>query len=545
MKNNSLQSLLESADPYTSLKSDAEKLATKWERTGLLKYLAKEHKSNMALILENQAKQLVVEQSSTGGGTAGAAFTAGTGEQWAGISLPLVRKIFGGLASKEFVSVQPLKQPAGLVFFLDFQYGNTKGPVTAGDSIYGDRGGNTPFGNTDTGGTYGVGKFAYTTNHTASSLTATTSSAATWADGNFDGNFSASLAAGEYTLVTIPTASLNANFDQNAIRSFSLTTGSIVGDIQTSAWTTYSGGATIQFVVTGSKVPVGPTSTVSVAYSLQPIDSSRGDFEDGNNTLNGENTPITIPEINIQMSSSPITVKTKKLKAVWTPEFTQDLNAYQNLNAESEVTSVISDYITLEIDLEILEMLFQNASAGTEYWSAVNNAGINGAATAFSETLGFYNSQGQWFQTIGTKIQKLSNKIYQKTLRSGANFLVCAPALGTVLEAIPGFASTGDGDVSKQTYAFGIAKGGTLSGGAIKIYKNPHQTESQCLLGFRGSQFLESGAVFAPYIPLIMTPLVYDPDTYTPSKGLLTRFGKKMLRPEFYGILKVAGLNTL
>ena len=544
MKQNSLQQLLESANPYTSLKNDAEKLALKWERTGLLKYLDKENKSNMALILENQAKQLVVEQSSTGGGVAGAAFTAGTGEQWAGISLPLVRKIFGGMASKEFVSVQPLKQPAGLVFFLDFQYGTTKPPFTSGNSIYGDRGGNTPFGNTNTGGVYGVGRFAYTTNDTASVGTATTSSAAaTWADGNFDGNYSASLAAGQYEIVTFPTSSLSANFDANAVRSFSLVTGSITGDIQVSAWTSISG-ANLRFIVSGSQVPV-QGSDVTVTYTLQPIDSSRGDFEDGNNTLNADNTPITIPQINIQMSSSPIAVKTKKLKAVWTPEFTQDLNAYQNLNAESEVTSVISDYITLEIDLEMIEMLFQNASAGTEYWSAVNNAGINAGATGFTETLGFYNSQGQWFQTIGTKIQKLSNSIYQKTLRGGANFLVCAPALGTVLEAIPGFASTGDGDVSKQTYAFGIAKGGTLSGGSLKIYKNPHQLESQALLGFRGSQFLESGAVFAPYIPLIMTPLVYDPDTYTPSKGLLTRFGKKMLRPEFYGILKVAGLNTL
>jgi len=190
-------------------------------------------------------------------------------------------------------------------------------------------------------------------------------------------------------------------------------------------------------------------------------------------------------------------------------------------------------------------MLIQNASAGTEYWSAVNNQAINGAASAFSENLGFYNSQGQWFQTLGTKIQKLSNIIHQKTLRGGANFMVLSPSVSTIIESIPGFAGDVDGDVEKSTYAFGVQKVGALGGGKIKVYKNPYMTANEILLGFRGSQFLETGAVFAPYIPLIMTPLVYDPDTFTPRKGLLTRYAKKMVRPEFYGKIQIAGLNTL
>jgi len=535
-----LQSLLESANPYTSVQNDAARLASKWEKTGLLDKLTNESKGNMAMILESQAKQLVIESSQTGGGIAGASFTAGVGEQWAGVALPLVRKIFGQISCKEFLSVQPLKQPAGLAFFLDFQYGNTKSHFTAGQSLYGDQGGNAPFGNTNTGGFYGAGRFGYTTNVTSSAATATVVGTSTWADLNFNGNYSASFAT--YKTVTVPTSSL-PNFDANAVRAFGLSTGSISGEIQVNEFTKLSGG-TVQFIISGSVVPV-TASIVNVDYSLQPVDNSRGDYEDKNDTLNGNNSPIVIPEINIQMRSTSITVKTKKLKAVWTPEFTQDLNAYQNADAEAEVTSVISEYISLEIDLELLEMLMTNANAGTEYWSAVNNAGINGTNTGFTENLGFYNSQGQWFQTLGTKIQKLSNKIHQKTLRNGANFLVCSPDVGTILESIPGFASDSDGDVSKQSYAFGITKGGSLSGGRLKVYKNPYMTENQILLGFRGAQFLESGAVFAPYIPLIMTPLVYDPDTYTPSKGLLTRFGKKMLRPEFYGIIKVAGLNTL
>jgi len=242
------------------------------------------------------------------------------------------------------------------------------------------------------------------------------------------------------------------------------------------------------------------------------------------------------------MKSSAIVAKTRKLKAVWTPEFAQDLNAYHALDAEAELTSILSEYISLEIDLEILEMLIQNASAGNLIWSAVNNRSITEAG-AISD-LGFYNSQGQWFQTLGTKIQKLSNVIHQKTLRGGANFLVCSPAVGTIMESIPGFAADTDGDASKATYAFGVQKVGSLNG-RYKVYKNPYMTENTILLGFRGAQFLETGAVFAPYIPLIMTPLIYDPETFTPRKGLLTRYAKKMVRPEFYGTIQVNGLNSL
>ena len=540
----SLQSLLESANPYHSVQGDAARLASKWEKTGLLEGMSGTHKNNMSIILENQAKQLVVESSQTGGGTASTGtFTAGVGEQWAGVALPLVRKVFGQIAAKEFVSVQPMNLPSGLVFYLDFQYGNTKAPFAAGDSLYGATGGNEPFGNTNSGGFYGAGRFGYSINNTASVVAATTASA-DWSDMNFDSDFSASVVAGDYNTVSVALSGL-ANYDAEGVRAFTLTTGSISGAINLPQFTKVVG-SNLVFIVSGSQAPV-QSSSVTVAFQLQPTDRYRGDFEDGNAGLNSLNSAsISIPEINVQMKSSAIVAKTRKLKAVWTPEFAQDLNAYHALDAEAELTSILSEYISLEIDLEILDMLIDSAAAGTEVWSAVNNRSIvdNGSNGTISD-LGFYNSQGQWFQTLGTKIQKLSNIIHQKTLRGGANFMVLSPAVSTIIESIPGFAGDVDGDVEKSTYAFGVQKIGALGGGRIKVYKNPYMLENQILLGFRGTQFLESGAVFAPYIPLIMTPLVYDPDTFTPRKGLLTRYAKKMVRPEFYGLIKVNGLNTL
>ena len=537
-----INTLLESANPYQSQMSDAKRLAQKWEKTGLLEGLDNTHKSNMSMLLENQAKQLVVESSQTGGGTSSTGtFTAGVGEQWAGVALPLVRKVFGQIAAKEFVSVQPMNLPSGLVFYLDFQYGTSKQPYTAGSSVYGATGGNTPFGNTNTGGFYGAGRFTYSINNTSSAVTGVTSSA-TWADLNFDSTYSASAAASGYKKVAVTRAQL-ANLDVEGVRGFVITGSALTAAENLPAFTTVDA-TNVTFIVSGSDV--GNGQTFKVEYQLQPTDQYRGDFEDQNTALNGNNNPISIPEINVQMKSSAIVAKTRKLKAVWTPEFAQDLNAYHALDAEAELTSILSEHISLEIDLEILDMLLTSAGAGTEKWSAVSNQFINNAGTAFDgkgvADGGYYNSQGQWFQTLGTKIQKLSNIIHQKTLRGGANFLVCSPSVGTILESIPGFAADTDGN--KMEFAAGVQKVGAINN-RYTVYKNPYMKENVILMGYRGAQFLESGAVFSPYVPLIMTPLVYDPKNFTPRKGVMTRYAKKVVRPEFYGKVYVKGLETL
>ena len=555
----SLNSLLESANPYSSLQSDAARLAGKWEKTGLLEGMKGSHKNNMGMILENQAKQLVVESSQTSGGTGnGGTFQSQTatnvGGQWAGVALPLVRKVFGQIAAQEFVSVQPMNLPSGLVFFLDFQYGSNKSPFALGSSLYGDKtAAEQPFGNTNAGGLYGSGRFGYSIQNTQSLNITSTAANTTWDQVNFNSDFSASVVAGLYQTISVPAADL-AFADLEAVKGFQLfsgsltdtvpvgTPGSIITGSQVSEFTTYDG-TNVNFVILDSAFTL--YTDVSVNYQIQPTDNNRGDFEAGNPNPNAENVAQVIPEINIQMQSSAIVAKTRKLKAVWTPEFAQDLNAYHALDAEAELTSILSEYISLEIDLEILSMLIEGAAAGTENWSAVNNQAITGTGAGIVQSdLGFYNSQGQWFQTLGTKIQKLSNIIHQKTLRGGANFMVVSPTVATILESIPGFAADTDGDAAKGSYAFGVQKVGALNS-RQKVYKNPYMTANTILLGYRGTQFLESGAVFAPYIPLIMTPLVYDPETFVPRKGLLTRYAKKMVRPEFYGIINVSGLDTL
>ena len=521
-----VQSLLESANPFQDRQAEAGKLVGKWDKTGLLKNLKSEYdRNNMAVILENQAKALVQEANITGGTTS---MSGGAGENWAGVALPLVRRIFGEIVAKEFVSVQPMSLPSGLVFYLDFKYASG---ANSGNSVYGNQADNHPnVKNLDVaGGLYGSGKFGYSVN-TQTATAASVTGSATLADFNYNTAASSSVAAaGAVKTVLFPTSSISG-FDAAGIKSFTVT-GSGVTDANVLQEFTAISGANLKFVIAGGVAAVNGNYTIS--YSKQPTVDARGDFEDTTGTL-------SIPSIDIKLKSEAIVAKTRKLKAQWTPEFSQDLNAYHSVDAESEVTSMLSNYIAMEVDLELLGMLSENA-ATTGYWSAINNEAWNGSSFA-ALTSGYYNTQGEWFQTLGTVLQQVSNKIHQKTLRGGANFLVVSPAIATVLESIPGFATDGDGE--KSEFGFGIQKVGSLNS-RYKVYKNPYLTSNQILMGYKGSQFLETGAVYAPYIPLIMTPLVYDPETFTPRKGLMTRYAKKMVRPEFYGKVLVKGLETL
>jgi len=525
-----INNLLESSNNYKSMQQDAARLAEKWQASGLLEGIADErHASNMAVILENQAKQIVAEANNVGTSTAN--FTAGGGEQWAGVALPLVRKVFAQIVAQDFVSVQPMNLPSGLVFYLDFKYGTATNGRNDGENLYGNVSSASVKMGVDvdpSGGLYGAGQFGYSINQATGTVAAATVAAATLADVDYD----QSIDTGSYETVKVALSSI-PGYDTLGIRAFGLTSGSVALYPEF----TKIDGSDLKFVqsTTGG---VNNGDNVQVTYHKQPVDNDRGDFEADSTAA--VDTSITIPEIDVKLASEAIVAKTRKLKAQWTPEFAQDLNAYHSIDAEAELTSLLSEYISMEIDLEILDMLISDART-TEKWSAENNKVWDGS-TWTTSTSDFYNTQGQWFQTLGTKIQKVSNKIHQKTLRGGANFLVCSPNVATILESIPGYAAATDGD--QQEFNMGVQRVGSLAN-RFKVYKNPYMTENTILLGFRGSQFLETGAVYAPYVPLMMTPLVYDPETFTPRKGLMTRYAKKMIRPEFYGKIFISDIAQI
>lgn len=540
-----INSILNGRNPQEVLLEETRKLVSKWEPTGLLKGLKNETEiRGMAVLLENQARQLIKESSRiSGDGT----------EEWSGVALPLVRRIFGEIAAKEFVSVQPMNLPSGLVFFLDFRYGSGTQPgFKFQHSIFGgDTGSNGQaglFGRTNdvNGGLYGAGRFGYTINDLSIASVATVTSAS-WADVNYvDGPLSASVAAGqELKKISVR---MPLNIDPQGARAFEFWSGSSVANYYpeyTAVATSGSAGYTVTFIVSssalayaGANAPADGPALINgtVKYHIQPTADSRGDFEDL--SYSGSYAKLDIPEIDIVLKSEPIVAKTRKLKAVWTPELTQDLNAYHSIDAEAELTSMLSEYVSMEIDLEILDMLIQNAST-TEVWSARVGYEFDSTTKTFVQTA--VNNQAYtkstWYQTLGIKIGKVSNQIHQKTLRGGANFMVVSPDVATILESIPGFMVDTDGD--KMQFAMGVTKAGSFAN-RYTVYKNPYLTSNVILLGFKGGSFLESGAVYSPYVPLIMTPVIYDFDNFTPRKGVMTRYAKKMIRPEFYGRVLVA-----
>ena len=557
---NTVNNLLEGSSPYQVLSEQSAKLAGKWEKSGLLEGIdSSTEKNNMSMLLENQAKQLVNEANTTG---TGASFSAGNSEAWAGVALPLVRRVFGEIVAKDLISVQPMNLPAGLIFYLDFQYGGAGNFKSADESLYGATSDlKRTDGNFDKG-LYGAGEYGFSQTGSTLYHTATASVATFGGILNMDTEFSASHAgnfgsAAATDLVRIYGISRDAftNEDLEGIRSFQLTSESLNSGFTTfPQFTRYNESTnTIEFVVSGAAAATATNVTCSYFVGPDNLDD-RGDFEDafpaaGSGTVSTQ----AIPEINVQLRSDTVAAKTRKLKAQWTPEFAQDLNAYHSIDAEAELTSILSEYISMEIDLELLDMLIRNADT-VEGWSATvakdvvassNNTEGGGTNPTFTTSIndaGVYYTKMSWFQTLGIKLQKVSNLIHQKTLRGGANWMVVSPKVSTILESIPGFSADSAGDSDK--YNMGVQKIGAINN-RYTVYKNPYMTENVILMGYKGSQFLETGAVFAPYIPLIMTPLVYDPTSFTPRKGIMTRYAKKMVRPDFYGKVYISDLNDM
>ena len=512
---------------------EVKPLISKWSKTGLMEGLNNNEKSTVAVLLENQAKQLIKEGSVSMAGNTGGGF-----EQYHGVALPLVRRIFAEISAKEFVSVQPMNLPSGLVFYLDFKYGTNKKPFGYAPTVGSQTGtlqGITSASGNPTDGLYGAGRFGYSSNTLTSATFSLVAGTNTSALADFNGDTEFTIAAKKVTLTNF--FANNVKADKNAARSFAPISGSTALTAGTDYFPAYTKVSGDDLVLILAQAAAGVTA---VNYTIQPTNDNRQDFE----TVSSRDvdTDLSIPEIELQMRSIPVTAKTRKLKASWTPEFAQDLNAYHSIDAEAELTAMLSEYVSMEIDLEILDMLI-NAAPSTEYWSAENNTVWNG--TAFTSSTNFQGNayiQGTWFATLGTKLQKVSNQIHAKTLRGGANFLVCSPAVATILESIPGYAADGDG--TKMKFAMGVQKVGALTS-RYQVYKNPYMQENTVLMGFRGSQFLETGAVYAPYIPLMLTPLVYDPKNFIPRRGVMTRYAKVVTRPEFYGKVYVGGLGSL
>ena len=260
-----------------------------------------------------------------------------------------------------------------------------------------------------------------------------------------------------------------------------------------------------------------------------------------------------IPEIDIKIESIAVTAQTRKLRARWSPELAQDLNAYHSLDAEVELTQILSEQIALELDREILNDLVTGAKTNF-FWSRSPGNFVNkrsGLAVSRGSTLrpgpAFTGTVREWYETLVETIIDVANEIHRLTLRGSANFVVVSPEVATIFEASvlyrPSYSIDGDGQVGAPM-TLGAEKVGTLSN-RFTVYKDPYFPRNKILVGFKGGSYLETGYVYAPYVPLIVTPTIFAPEDFTPRKGVMTRYGKKMVRSDFYGTVTVMDLNII
>ena len=253
-----------------------------------------------------------------------------------------------------------------------------------------------------------------------------------------------------------------------------------------------------------------------------------------------------IPEIDIKVEAVPVVATTRKLRARWSPELAQDLNAYHSLDAEVELTQILSEQIALEIDREILNDLLTQATAANYYWSRSPGEFVNKVSGASVTGPEFRGTVREWYETLTETIIDVANQIHRKTLRGSANFIVVGPDVATILESSvmykPVYTLDGAGQVGGMT--IGAEKVGSLSN-RFTVYKDPYFPRNKVLVGFKGGSYLESGYVYAPYVPLIVTPTIFAPEDFTPRKGVMTRYGKKMVRADFFGTVTCLNMNVI
>jgi hypothetical protein len=268
----------------------------------------------------------------------------------------------------------------------------------------------------------------------------------------------------------------------------------------------------------------------------------------------GSSPTPAIPEIDIKIEAISITATTRKLRARWSPELAQDLNAYHSMDAEVELTSILSENIALEIDREILNDLVTQANGANYYWSRAPGKFVNkvtgdrqNLASSLSIGPQFTGTVREWYETLIETIIDVANTIHRKTLRGSANFMVTGPDVCTILESSvlykPKYTLDSEGQVGSP-FTVGAEAIGTVSN-RFTVYKDPYFPRNKVLVGYKGGSYLETGYVYAPYVPLIVTPTLFAPEDFTPRKGVMTRYGKKMVRTDFYGTVTVMDMNVI
>ena len=504
--------------------------------------------ANVAQLLENQAAAMLNEvtlDSSAG--------------RFDTVAFPIVRRVFSRLLANEIVSVQPLALPSGLLFYMDARVS-----YNGADTKYEA----TPPGITPGTGTRDIVPPLNTANGQVGPNFASTSAYERFYNNQ---GFDMSFGTGE-TAVGVTNGATADNWVGGLFNlAFDLSTGFDVSKQQSSATLRfsavtdifYSGANGNQLVVAaGGNIPFYSSvqtwaedqyanNTARVVLDLRPAGLYGTDFDasmlnDGTlfgaaytinavpafEVFNDLEAKSEMAELTIRFSSVTVNTVTRKLRAHWTPELAQDLEAYHSIDAEAELTALLSEHVAAEIDREIIIDLINGAPFRAR-WD------YNG----LSSNANFFGTQKDWNQTLITRINELSAQIHKATLRGGANWIVCSAEAGAIFDDLEYFHVDGSAAPESEKYNLGVEKIGNL-GSRYVVYKDPYLPANIVLLGHKGNTFLEAGYIYAPYIPLQLTQTITDPNDFTPRKGIMTRYAKKMVNNRFYAVVYIDNINT-
>lgn len=571
------------------LKVIKEDTINKWDKLGFLDGLKGHIKENMAQLYENQASYLINE--------AAASDSSGSFET---VVFPIVRRVFSKLLANDIVSVQAMNLPIGKLFYFVPKiqnrnangshvkpFGAPDGPTTAtsnydtGKNLY-DRfyEGDTP--NSDPAGLfdYSKGRYSAQTSNMvpvvwngAGDLSGTTLDIALGraVNGNDTGLDSGNVKALTFIMSGFTNAgagkligpdgqemdteeflsSLEINSSGSTYWNFRVVTQKygkgIVSYGDSQATTFYSGsypgpGGSYDNIcdATGKIYIEVDTSTPAAIGSTSSLDGYTGSTVGSGDTFVANYRVYetlefedAIGEVSFDLEAVTVSVTERKLRAQWSPELAQDVSAFHNIDAEAELTALLSEQVAAEIDREILRDLRKGAAWSLRWdyngWKRINNGSVN------------YN-QKDWNQTLITAINQISAQIHKSTLRGGANWIVVSSEISAIFDDLEYF-HVSNAAPDQDNYNMGIERVGTLSG-RYQVYRDPYFPPNTVLLGHKGSSLLDTGYVYAPYVPLQLTPTMYNPFNFTPIKGIMTRYAKKMVNNRFYGKITVDGVRT-
>jgi hypothetical protein len=504
------------------LKAVRTDVINRWDGLGLLEGLNGHKKENIAQLFENQASYMLNEATSLG--------VEGSFET---VVFPIVRRVFSKLLSNEIVSVQALNLPIGKLFYF---------VPKIGASAFGKSGGpesNSPRNQMEMTDAFDNNLNTYDAFYgedgmfdkskgeaTIANGAVTTSSLFRFSNAGFGTKTGTTIVSGATEIIKV-TLTGAGNFE-NAEEFLSTMT------------VTYGTGQTkLDYYFPAQKYGTQLMDSAGVTYIavVAPDNDSvaLGDIDVTYKTYEPLELSDAMGEVSFELKSVTVSVIERKLRAQWSPELAQDVSAFHNIDAEAELTALLSEQVAAEIDREILRDLRRGAAWRLSW----DYAGKTGRGIDTSNSAAFY-TQKEWNQTLITAINQVSAQIHKATLRGGANWIVCSAEVSAIFDDLEYF-HVSNAAPEQDKFNMGIERVGSLSG-RYQVYRDPYFPADTILMGHKGTSLLDTGYIYAPYVPMQLTPTMYNPFTFAPVKGIMTRYAKKMVNNRFYGVIKVKNI---